>query len=247
MLDAIVRSLGTDLPAWIAAISAAFGVFFGLKQLRLSAEAQGQQADAHQDQVNIARAHLLLEVDRDFESQFMAESRIAIRSLRNACVERANSENDSLTDAQLSERERLLFSEQINRLYQNYKKLDDDDASTGEEPLEPYERDDPLGDRYATFMRLPYWMETVGHLTQRGLLSKDDVLELYDALLIGVLGCFQNHIAYRQEEPPLKNGEFLKYALWLKEEAVARLDSRNAVAVDVEREKEAERADGPYA
>ncbi|WP_375397722.1 hypothetical protein [uncultured Sphingomonas sp.] len=65
-------------------------------------------------------------------------------------------------------------------------------------------------------------METVGQLTRRGLLPLEDVLDLYDAAVIGIMRCFKQHIADRSNDGPQRNDRFLENALWLLDAAEQR-------------------------
>lgn len=68
-------SVWGTVPAWLAAAIALFASILAIRQFKLATKAQ-------QDQVQIARANLMLAIDKTFESD-MLNSRKAVRSLRN--------------------------------------------------------------------------------------------------------------------------------------------------------------------
>lgn len=218
-----------SIPDWIVAITAIIASAMALVQLRRIIDANAIQAKAHQDQVSIARAELILEIDARFESAEMQESRLAIRTLRHHCERKAReTRRRGAHDGDVATATAMSFSEEMTALFQRFK--------TPERVADNVEATDiqasPEGERYFLLMRLPYWMESVGELTKSGLLPLEDVLNLYDAAFIGVLGCFEQHIQDRRSDPPLRNERFLENALWLKAQAVeraARLKSQQQV------------------
>lgn len=206
-----VPDLWGNFPDWVIAATAVLGTFFAVKQLQTVAKSSG-------DQVNVARANLMLEIDERFESTEMLESRLAIRTLRNHCEKAARTNQPNADDHQLFDESCKLFSLELNKLHTSFKTAD----PTPAHPISmSYLADDASGNRYFTFMRLPYWMETVASLTRDGLLPEDDVLSLYDAVFAGTLACFVGHIKYRTKEPPY-NDRLLEHSLWLKGKAEER-------------------------
>lgn len=76
-------------------------------------------------------------------------------------------------------------------------------------------------DHYTEIMALPFWMETVGMLGRRGLLPIDDVLDIYDAVVISTMQNFKKHFDRRRTEGTEPNGRFMENAYWLLDEAIA--------------------------
>lgn len=211
MVPGWVQEWGTISDIVVAA-TAVFGVLFGLAQL-------GRIARANISQENIARAELMLEIDAMFEGPDMTQSRLAIRTLRNYCEKQARAFlRSGANDQEVLERSATLFSEEVTALFQRFNTADHA-ASEGEAVNEPLDKDGP---RYFTLIRLPYWIETVGQLCRRELLPLDDVLDLYDAAIVGIMKCFHQHIMDRRAAPPQRNERFLEQALWLMEQAELR-------------------------
>lgn len=214
---------------WVVAATAVAGVFLGLQQLR-------KLAASGNDQVDIARAQMMLEIDARFESLDMQESRLLIRNLRNFCDEAARKElRAGASDEDLVNVAARIFSEKMTGLREQVK--------TAERiiPGDPHmisEIDTQQGEMYMTYMRLPYWMETVAMLTRVGLILEDDVLRLYDAVFIGTLRCFEQHIKDRAQSGPQRNPEWLENALWLKQRAE---NAEKLLRARKEKEKEPKR------
>lgn len=116
------------VPAWfdawgtvsdlIVAIAAVIGVAVGLVQL-------ARIARSNANQVNIARAELMLAIDKRFESSAMWESRLASRTLLNHCERKARTLlRAGATDEEVMRDAALLFSEEVSALYQRFKTAD---------------------------------------------------------------------------------------------------------------------------
>ncbi|ABD27479.1 hypothetical protein Saro_3044 [Novosphingobium aromaticivorans DSM 12444] len=198
--------LGTA-PAWITALTAVFASRVALRQLGMSASAQEMQ-------VQIARANLLLSIDREFESEASYASRKACRSLANAAEASALATNprDRAPDA-IRKLVATEFSHQLNELWNVARELQEKPEGTENAPAIA------ASDRYATLMALPNWIETVGMLCRRDLLPKEDVLDLYDEAIIRTMTNFESHIVTRGSEQPYDNPLWLENARWLLEEA----------------------------
>lgn len=195
-------------PDWIVALTAILGAIFAIQQIR-------RVAEANKTQVSVARAELILDIDGRFESIDMVESRLAIRTLRNHCetVARRSSQFAS-NDEQLTVEIARLFSAEVTDLWHRYKSADPIDASR-RLTEQSADADGPL---YFKFMRLPYWAETVASLVHDGLLPREDVRTLFDAVYTGTLRYFEEHIRHRQGEGPLHNDRFLANAIRLMNE-----------------------------
>lgn len=203
-----------SIPNWIAAVASCFAVFVAWFQLRKVSESARRQA-------NVVRADLMLKIDQIFEGKEMAESRLAIRTLRNQCEMKAKSERKGANNKDVADRSAKHFSEQMTQLWIQYKTADD--ALDAKKLDLTDTQEDKEGRRYATLMRLPYWMETVGLLSKKGLIETDDVLDLYDAVYAGVLNCFEGHIKDRRDDQPTPNQRFLEHAVRMQEQAQRRL------------------------
>jgi hypothetical protein len=193
-----------SVPAWLAVLTAISGATVALKQLALATKAQ-------RDQVQIARANLLLSIDGAYEGAEIYKARKALRSLRNRAEAvvlnqvKKNKAPEALVSDICEE-----CSHQLDQLWEKVKQFNDQDV----------EKPDSIGriasDRYAELMTLPYWFETVGLLCQRNLLPTDDVLNLYDEVVITTMTSFANHISARRSEGPAKNRRLLENAGWLR-------------------------------
>ncbi len=211
-----------SLPDWAIVVVAALALWVAYRQLRLVVAAEDRSAAAAESQTKVARATLMLEIDQIFEGEAVERSRRLVRSVRNMCEAAAKAEK-SRSKADLAARSAELFSEQLNNLYTKYKTADHEalgaDLTQGPE--------DKSGTRYHDLMRLAYWVETVGMLTENGLLVEKDVLDLYEGVMTGTFMCFEKHIEFRCEDP-LGHPQFLASAIWLLKRARASLDAKSA-------------------
>lgn len=197
------------VPAWAAVVVAGTGVVLALRQLTLAAGAQ-------HDQVQIARANLLLSIDKTFESEEIYRSRKAVRSLRNraeGAVE-ANNHKDRSPNAKM-EAVAVEVSHYLDTLWEQAKAISDEDIEKSDS------KSRKAIDQYTEIMALPFWMETIGMLCRRGLLPKDDVLDIYDAVIISTIQNFQRHFDVRRTQGLPQNGRFMENAYWLLDEATA--------------------------
>jgi hypothetical protein len=206
-----------SLPDWIVAIAAAVALWIARGQLAAMLKAERQGAAALQQQANVARAELMLQIDQIFEGPELAESRLAIRTLRNQCEAVAKRELPGRDRQTILARSAEIFSRQLTDLFLAYKQADQE-PEHGQEDLTQVEHDSS-GPRYAVYMRLPYWIETVGLLTKNELLQREDVLNLYDGVMCEAFVCFVNHVRDRQGDSPFGNSTFLENAIWLLQEA----------------------------
>lgn len=198
------------IPDWIVAvgtIAIALGAFLQLKHI----------ASASREQADVARADLMLKIDQIYEGPDMAESRIAVQTLRNQCEAVVKKERPGAADSEVFARSATLFSGELTKLFILYKTADKLPEKNQNNLIQA--PDDQSGARYALFMRLPYWMETVGLLTKKELLKKEDVLDLYDAAFISMMTLFEQHVYDRRDNKPFGNRRFLEHALWVMNEA----------------------------
>ncbi|MBO6527702.1 hypothetical protein [Erythrobacter sp.] len=172
--------------------------------------------EANNAQANVATATLLLEIDRMFEGHEIMASRQKIRTLRNRCEALAGEmhEREDVSQAKFAED---LFSQELDDLLAKYKEADEKPKSG--EPQATGDVDSSA-DAYASYMRLPYWMETVALMVRRGLLDEEVVLELYDEVFATTLSCFINHIENRRNAGPISNARFLIQATSFRDKAL---------------------------
>jgi hypothetical protein len=210
-----------SVPDWLMAAAAFLAVYVAWVQLK-------KVADANRQQANVARADLMLKIDQIFEGLEMAESRLAVRTLRNQCEAIAKAERLGANDREIIDRSAELFSDQLTKLFLDYKTVESQPKGADADLTKVAQ--DKAGPRYAILMRLPYWMETVGLLTKKQLLNEEDVLDLYDAVYTGVLTCYEKHILDRRDEKPDRNDMFLVHATWLLAQARQRATAKRTRA-----------------
>ncbi len=205
-----------NVPGWIAAVTAALATTLGLRQFRLATRAQI-------DQVQVARAKLLLEIDANYEGADIYRSRKAIRSLRNRSETIVqNSDSKDKSPEGIKRDVCVEFSHQMDKLWKSVKDLEDPDVEKSESVARV------ASDRYAELMSLPYWIETVGMLCNRNLLPTEDVLDLYDQVVITTMSSCANHIERRRQEGPFVNPRFLANGSWLLEQALLYKSNRDS-------------------
>ncbi len=203
---------------WTVAATAMFGVGAGLSQLSSIYRANYQTAQ-------FERAKLLLDIDRDFEGDVLLAARQRTLVVRN----RIEKEIEQLAPPLSAERQKAeiarRFSDYVTATWVRSRTFDGDPAAP---------RDDAAAE-YMTLMRLPYWCETLGHQCRRNLVPLEDILDLYDQLIIFVIGDLVEHIRLRAENGAHRNPRYLENALWLYGEAArykAEKESRPAGTVN---------------
>lgn len=198
---------------WAVVATAVAAVWFGREQLKKVVQESKRQAD-------VARAELMLQIDQIFEGAEIGASRMAIRTLRNECEAEATASDDPEARIDLLRCSARIFSRRVSKLHEIYKRPVIEASPSG--------KGDPphivAGKEYTVLMALPYWMETVGLLTRKELMARDDVLDLYDAVYVGVLTCFDAHIEDRRRDPAGPDDRFLENATWLRDRARERND-----------------------
>jgi len=210
------------LPEWIMAAAALLGVGVAWKQLSSLSRQTQAAAKSASSQVLIARATLLLEIDRQFEGEYLMQSRLAIRALRNRAVKEAREKcRAGIADAELAAEADRCFSAYVTSLWQDFSNADASDNSLSE--TKPDDKlKDKAGEQYSLLTRLLGWFETVGRLVEENLISEEDVFELYDAVFIQVANYFEQHIFDRRSEGPNRNDRWMEKALLLRQLAVER-------------------------
>ncbi len=209
-----------SLPDWLMAGIAGMAAWIALSQLRSA-------ASAARDQAQIARATLILELDRDYESPEMRESRTALRSLRNEIESFTRREHHDLDNHALHEEVNRNFSRYMNLLWRDFRKADrkvtnntlesllklhlENQAAEGGS-IQPHEK---AGIQYLRLTQILGWLERVSHLVHQGLIPKDDIFLLYDALFVEMGKWFSGHIKLRQEDGPKPNPNFMRLTLQL--------------------------------
>lgn len=229
-----ILALSTVLVAWFqirAASSAANAQIRAsaehtLAQITAATEAHNKELEAAlrdaKDQTQIARANLLMEIDRDYESAEMQESRLALRGLRNEIAALVINQNQALDKAALHAAINDQFGAYLNKLWLDFKNADWPDpktdldgllkqhlnkVNTEPEVIQPHER---AGLHYQRLTRVLGWLERVGYMANQKLLPQDDIKRLYDFVFIELGFWFEKHITYRQEDGPLSNRDFMK-------------------------------------
>lgn len=200
-----------SVPDWVVAITAIVGVAFGLFQLRALRRSEELQ-------VQIARATLLREFDRDYESPEILASRQKILQVRNRFEDEVGRIRPALTDEQQIAEVARRCANYTTDIWEKSRTFDGD----------PTAAKDSSADEYALLMRLPSWCETVGHMCRRNLMPMADLLDLYDQLIVMTIGNIRQHINLRAERPPHKNSRYLENAVWLYEQAAEHKRKREA-------------------
>lgn len=208
-----------------------------LAQINAATDAHNKEISAAlgsaRDQAQIARANLLLEIDRDYEASEMLESRLALRGLRNEIEAFVVSKNNALSKQELHSSINDAFGTYLNKLWLDFKKADRPHASDGLESLlkkhldavnseptavQPHEK---AGIHYQRLSRVLGWLERVGYMANQKLLPQDDIKRLYDFVFIELGYWFEGHIKFRQEDGPLANPDFMKEFMGFREKILA--------------------------
>lgn len=213
----------SNVPSWIGLGVASVGAFSAVHQLKLSVRAR-------REQVQIARANLLLSIDGDFESPEMYKSRLAVRSLRNRSEENVlNSGQKDRSPEGLTKAIEQEYSHQLNNLWKIAKGIKDtnaDDSAVTKTAVE-------AANEYTEIMALANWIETIGMLCCRNLVYIGDVLELYDVIIINTIRGAKSHIETRRTTPPFINPDWLGNALWILPKAEEHRKRREARSVAI--------------
>lgn len=201
-------------PDWVVAILAALAAAIAWYQLRAA-------ANAARDQAEIARATLLLEIDKEFESEVMQESRRMMRALRNQIVRIAKHEVKSDNPTLVKPKADELFSLYMNRLWDDFRKADDnpgilnvdmlrqDHVNNPAKPDDEPKPSDRAGLLYQRLTKLLGWLETVGHMANERLLPQADIIKVYDFVFIEILDWFDGHIRYRRVDGVVPNLDWM--------------------------------------
>jgi hypothetical protein len=205
-----------SVPDWIVVGTAIAGTAYAGIQLKALKLSDQRAAASHAEQVQIARANLLLEIDATFEGTELYRSRKAIRALRNRAetkVTRGLVRNQ--TPDALKNEISIEFSHQLDELWKIARTIDEVDVE------KPDSKDRIAADRYTELMAVPNWIETIGMLCRRNLLPKEDILDLYDQVVVPTIRNFKNHFEVRRAQGPYLNPRFMENAYWLLAEAEA--------------------------
>ncbi len=185
-------------------------------QARTSADAARDQlkiaADAATLQAEVARATLILEIDRDFESDEMQECRLALRALHNELKAYSIKQQPNCSNETRETHINALFGEYLNKLWADFKQSDREvdeksivelvnlhmkKADANPAVIQPHER---AGAHYQRLTRIFGWMERVAFMVHRKLLPKDDIVKLYDAVFVQIVGWVFEHIRTRRDD-----------------------------------------------
>lgn len=220
------------VPDWIVAILACAAALIAWFQLHAAAVAA-------RDQAQIARATLILELDRDYESPEMKESRMALRGVRNEIESLTKRRHPAIDNHALHAEFNANFSQYMNLLWRDFRQADRavgnesltsllnlhlNNLASDPESIQPHER---AGIQYLRLTQILGWLERVSHLVHQGLIPKQDIVLLYDALFVEMGKWFEGHIRVRQEDGPKPNPNFMILTLQLCAEIE---EGRNAAA-----------------
>lgn len=157
---------------WVVAGAALASGYFVVTQLELlRAERMSEAATA--------RADLLFRIDEQFEDGKVFESREAWLALRARY-------RQLFSTAAPHERDRLIqggIADELNRLWDDMQR--------------PSDALSDLVTKYARIMRLPGWIETVGMFAREHLIDPNDVLELYESVILVTMEPIELHLEHR--------------------------------------------------
>jgi hypothetical protein len=173
-----------SVPDWAVAAVAVAAALIAWFQLRAAARAA-------QDQAQIARASLILEIDRDFESVEMQESRLALRGLRNEIEAFVKTRQKALHNSQLLDKVNEEFSNYLNMLWWDFRQADRkiggddlrklldehlDRVNANPDSIQPHER---AGLHYQRLTKIFGWLERVAHMANQHLPPQSTFTILY--------------------------------------------------------------------
>lgn len=206
-----------NVPAWVATGTAVIATTYALRQFRISSHALRISAQSQNNQVDIARATLLMAVDREFEGVELNRSRKAMRMLRNRIERQVLNHPDANRSPEL-QRGKVArdFSRHLDSLWGKLRASEIPITAPAAESA----ADHRSIDEYYVLMALPNWIETVGMLCCRNLLPKEDVLSLYASVIYVTMFNFKNHVEARRNEQPHPNPRFMEYAYLLYQDAI---------------------------
>lgn len=225
-------------PDWLMVAAAGMAAWVAWKQLRSAAQSISLQA-------NVAKATLLLEIDREFESSEMLESRRALRALRNQMTKMAERQSNDTNRAVVQPLAAALTSQYLNQLWKDFTTADDGEnlaqmsaeelvsvhLSAKAKPSEDTPPKDKAGPLYQRLTRTLGWLETVGYMCNSGLLPEDDIIPVYDFVFKEILEWTGGHIAYRRADGTPPNPDWMKEAEKFRDRVVAleaaRFESAN--------------------
>ena len=220
--DLLTKVSWGTLADWIVAAAALSAAVIARTQLR-------KGSSASRDQAQVARATLILEIDRDYESPNMQESRLALRALRNEtealvdCFFPRSSFDVSTEQEYKTEIDKIYneaFSIYLNLLWRDFKQADHGPQAEGhagtrivglaemkarhvakvnQEPGS-IQPHERAGVHYQRLTRVLGWLERVGHMANEGLLPERDLIKLYDAVFLKLGAQFEGHIRERRED-----------------------------------------------
>lgn len=212
------------VPAWITILVASFAAALALRQPRLATIVQNAQFE-------IARANLLLVIDKQFESDELCASRRAVRGMRNRAETYVKSLPGTRTPDEEKQAVAVRVSEEMNAIWKLARSISDVDVDPTSEKHEAMKR-------YHELTMLTNWMETVGMLCRKNLLPTSDILDLYDQAIMPTIYNSLNHIKVRRDEGPHRNPRYMENAEWLHVQAVEYIKARdNPVNVPVKRSR----------
>ncbi|MBU6268492.1 MAG: hypothetical protein KGN34_13185 [Sphingomonadales bacterium] len=202
-----------SIAAWVGTGIAGLGAVLAMHQLRLATQAQ-------KNQVAIASANLLLSIDAAYEGSELMAGRMAVRALRHRAEAKVGLDGVYRSDDATRKLVCAECSKELGELWQRVKNFAPDTAAEKRDGLTPAEH-------YARVMALPFWFETIGRLCARKLLPVEDILNLYDQVIITTMFAFEEHIRARRSEGPFPNPRFMENAMALYAKAQAYKQKRD--------------------
>ncbi|HEX8261710.1 MAG TPA: hypothetical protein VF547_02430 [Allosphingosinicella sp.] len=189
------------------------------RQAELAATQQRIVAEHHKENVQIAEANLLLRIDETIEGPEMRPSRVALRTLFSSIDARWGHRTRSLSK---SDYRCKIVSRYLDMLRHAA-------ASAYAKDAQGRQRGEAAKARYDVLMLLPGYIETMGWLWRDGYISEERLLNLYDGIIVQVIGSTLNHIRGRQGS----NAHYLEMAIALYERALVWRDPLPQVWRDI--------------
>ena len=202
-------------PAWILFVSAAANVVLAIVAVwalyvaihRTGAASEQARAaiKANEDSARRARAAIIHDLDRLWESVEFSDPRTEFLKLRREIETFVNSKDD----------------------YKHFDESRKTDAFREEGSRCLHDMRDADEARYLKILKLPGFFETIGLLVERDLMRLDDVLDLYGGAIIQLHDVVEMHVSARAGETGIPPGYFEHFRS-LAEKAQERSDQRRS-------------------
>jgi len=145
-------------------------------------------------EVRLANATFLLELDRRWDSPEMGQTRDLLLKLRDDISKLVSSKFPLASDAERSERIRDEFAVILRQMREQDRV------------------------QYLVLLRICGFFETAGLMVKKGFISEDVILSLFKGPVLSIDTCFRAHIEERQKEMGVPKG-FFEHALDLCDRA----------------------------